>query len=124
MEVLRDGDGRSAGHRNFAAARLGDARRTAALVATADRILAHPPGTLPRKLGDPAALTRAYRLLRHPMVTHASVLAPHRDHTRHRMAAEPVVLVLHDTTELDFTARAAMADDLGRIGRASCRERV
>ena len=77
MEVLRDGDGRSAGHRNFAAARLGDARRTAALVATADRILAHPPGTLPRKLGDPAALTRAYRLLRHPMVTHASVLAPH-----------------------------------------------
>jgi hypothetical protein len=121
MEVFGDRDGRSPGHRNFGAARLGDARRTAALVATVDRILAHPPGTLPRKLGDPAALTRAYRLLRHPMVTHASVLAPHRDHTRRRMAAEPVVLVLHDTTELDYDRRAALAGDLGRIGNGSRR---
>ena len=58
MEVVVDRDGRSPGRRNFGDARLGDTRRTEALVAAADRCVAHPRGSLPQKLGGPAAVTR------------------------------------------------------------------
>lgn len=119
LEALPGPDGRSAAERHFGAARLGDARRTKALVESVGRILARPHGSLPQKLGGPAAVTRFYRLLRHEMVGHESVLAPHRQRARERMAGEAVVLVLHDSTELDFTGRRGLEGDLGRIGNGS-----
>lgn len=121
MEVLIDRDGRSPGQRNFGDARLGDTRRTQALADAADRFIDHPHGSLPQKLGGPAAVTRFYRLLKVQMVTHESVLAPHAAHTRLRMAKEPVVLVLHDTTELDYSGRKGLQADLGKIGNGSRR---
>jgi hypothetical protein len=52
-----------------------------------------------------------------PKVTHAAVLEPHRRLTFCRLREHPgVVLLLHDGTELDYTAHTALHDQLGQIG--------
>jgi hypothetical protein len=51
------------------------------------------------------------------MVTHERVLEPHRQLTLQRAREHPgVVLMIHDTTELDFTSQPVLADQLGQIG--------
>lgn len=49
----------------------------------------------------------AYRLFNNPGVLPDKILAPHRQATAARMSQEPVVLVVQDTTELDFTKHPA-----------------
>ena len=49
----------------------------------------------------------AYRLFNNPGVLPEKILAPHRQATAARMSQEPVVLVVQDTTELDFTKHPA-----------------
>ena len=66
-------------------AQLGHQRRTDRLADSARRISQHPGGSLPEKLHDPAAYRATLRLLNHPAVTHAAVLAPHVEATRTRM---------------------------------------
>jgi hypothetical protein len=102
---------------HFRGARLFDKRRTDRLVHTARRIMSHPDGTLPKKLPDRADLAGLYRLAACPDVTHARVLAPHRARTLEAMAAhDGVVLIVHDTTELDFSGTRALREQLGQIG--------
>jgi len=114
MAVLLERPG-SFGERHFGGCRLGDRRRTRRLAALADRTLAHPEGPLPRKLQRPADYRALCRLANHPAVTHAAVLGPHARLTRAEARSRPgVVLLLHDTTELDFSGQATLA--LGRIG--------
>ena len=105
------------GEENFGTAQLRDRRRTRCLVELADRIQRHPGGSLPQKFGDPNALLRCYNLMDQPAVTHAAVLAPHRRRTFERLRQhDGVVLFLHDGTELDFTSRTSLHDQLGQIG--------
>jgi hypothetical protein len=110
----------SFGERHFGGCRLGDRRRTRRLVALADRLLAHPEGPLPRKLHSPADYRALCRLANRPSVTHAAVLRPHR-RLALRQAREQsgVVLLLHDTTELDYSGQATLA--LGPIGNGGGR---
>src|SRR5258708_4319546 len=108
------------GQTYFGGASLGDARRTARLVLSADALLAHPGGTLPQKLSAPGPLKGFYRLMNRPEVTHTSVLAPAIDQVRALVAAEAgVVLLVEDWTELDYTGLASMSDELGIIGNGS-----
>ena len=110
----------SFGQQHFAAACLGDRRRTQRLVDVADRLRRRPAGSLPRDLQDPAAYRACCRLMNHPDVTHEAVLAPHRAATLQKMHACPgVVLILHDTTELDYSGHQATA--LGPIGNGGGR---
>src|ERR1700733_14644956 len=96
---------RSFGQANFATADLGDERRTRRLVDLADRVSRHPGGSLPEKLQSPADLKAVYRLCASPAVTHAAVLSPHRELTRQclQQTRHPL-LVIHDSTELDYTS--------------------
>lgn len=48
----------------------------------------------------------AYRLLADDDIGWADILAPHLARTHERMAAQPVVLCIQDTTELDFNGQA------------------
>lgn len=115
--AAKEVDSRSFGELNFAGAVLGDKRRTKRLVQLSDRIAAHPEGTLPRKLGDPASYQAMYRLCKCCQVTHAAVLEPHRRRTLETMrACEDTVLVVHDTSEIDFSSRTSLHDQLGQIG--------
>lgn len=107
----------SFGETYFGEADLGDARRTRRLVKIADQLLAHPGGTLPTKLQSPSDLDALYRLANRPEVTHDAVLAPVKAVTLARMGVHPgTVLVLHDTTELDYTSVTSLENQLGQIG--------
>jgi Transposase DNA-binding len=102
------------GQENFGEAKLRDKRRTRSLVDIADRILAHPGGSLPDKLADPLALDRCYTLMNAEPVTHAAVMAPHQQLTRRRICQHPgVVLNISDATELDFTSKTSLHPELG-----------
>src|SRR5438874_6611565 len=105
------------GARPFAQADLVDPRRHRRLVQHADELTGHPGGTLPDQLRQPKDLKAFYRLMNQPRVTQARVLASHRQQTLERRQAHhgPVVL-LHDTTTLDYSDRTSLADVLGQIG--------
>ncbi len=45
----------------------------------------------------------AYRFFNNDAVTPEQILQPHREATQRRMREQPVVLIVQDTTELDFT---------------------
>jgi len=107
----------SFGQLNFAHAQLKDKRRTKRLVSLADRIHRHPGGTLPEKIKSPADLKALYRMCDCPAVTHAAVMDAVRQRTLAQIDEfEGVVLIVHDSTELDYTAHKSLADQLGQIG--------
>jgi hypothetical protein len=104
------------GRTQFGDASLGHKSRTECLVKIADLIHRHPGGTLPAKLHAPKDYKAMDRLMNRPEVTHQSVLASPCDRTRRSMReASGVTLVLHDTTELDYSGLRSIAD-LGSIG--------
>jgi hypothetical protein len=108
-------DGLSFGQLHFGSAQLGDARRTARLVAVADQLLHHPQGTFPQKIPDPDALDAFYRLLAAEGVTHAALLAPHCRLTHQRMADyDGITLLLQDSTVLDYSGLSI--PQLGQVG--------
>jgi hypothetical protein len=112
----------SLGQAIFGHADLGDARRTARLVATFDLMRKHPGGTLPDKLPSPADLRALYRLCDCQAVTHRAIIAAARVYTLTRIAAcEGPVLIVHDATELDYTSLKSLADQLGQIGEGQGR---
>lgn len=71
--------------------------------------------SLPKTTEHWADLKGAYRLLHAGSATPEAMLAPHRAQTLKACAGHAVVLVLADTTELDFSTRRAAAG-LGPIG--------
>jgi hypothetical protein len=111
----------SFGEMNFGHAQLGDKRRTKRLVKLVDQMCQRPGGTLPQKFRCPADLQAFYRLMRPDDVTHEAILNAHRQTTLKRIEQlETPVLVLHDSTELDFTAHRSL-DGLGQIGSGTRR---
>lgn len=107
---------RTFGEANFSSAVLGHKRRSKCLVRIADQIYRHPGGTLPMKLHDPKDYKAMDRLMNRPEVTHATVLESHCQQTLAQMRqAKSVLLVLHDTTELDYSGLRSITD-LGPIG--------
>jgi hypothetical protein len=108
---------RSFGALHFGRANLGDQRLNRRLVQLAEEVTGHPGGTLPDKLRQPKDLKAFYRLMNNQRVSHETVLAPHRQQTLERMGVHNgVVLVLHDTTMLDYSGLTSLADVLGSIG--------
>jgi len=111
----------SFGEMNFGHAELGDKRRTRRLVRVADAVARHPGGSLPVKMKDPAGLEALYHLMKCEQVTHETILAAHRKLTFQKIADhDGTVLVLHDTTELDFTRHESLKNT-GQIGNGSRR---
>ena len=88
------------------AAELGDARRSRRLVRLVERLAEQPSASIPAACSGAGETKAAYRLLSHEAVGWRDILAPHLGASLRRMAAEPVVLCLQDTTELDFNGQA------------------
>lgn len=110
------------GQINFGDARLGDARRTRRLIASADLMARRPGGSLPQKFRRPKDLKAFYRLMECESVTHEAILQPHRSATLKQIdQCRSAVLVLHDSTELDFSGHASLTSDLGQIGNGKRR---
>lgn len=113
------------GQEHFGGLDLGDARRSERLPRLVDTMCQHPGGTLPDKLSEPCDLRAFYRMMNAEGVTHQAVLATHFRVTRQAIAevagAGTTVLILHDATELDFTSKTTLFDDLGQIGQGTQR---
>ena len=95
---------------------LGDARLDRRLVETATRMADQPTATNTQRL-DWNELRGFYNVVHTPRAQPHILQEYHRLNTRERMAACPQrVLIVHDTTELDFTDHPAVHADLGPIG--------
>ena len=94
----------------FGTVDLGHQGRNRCFKRVAQQISRHPGGTLPDKLSNPADYAAMDRLMNRAETTHASVLQPHYQRTRAKMEAHAgVVLILHDTTVLDYSGRKTLA---------------
>lgn len=99
----------------WAAVKLGDARLTQRAVEMGAKMAAHPEASLPNQMESPRALKAAYGMLNHPGVSLEKLTAPHRQHTLAAAGHFAVVLMVEDTTELDYSAHANTTG-LGPIG--------
>lgn len=99
---------------------LGDRRLQARLITIAARKGRRPGAAIPAVFqGDRAGSQGYYRFIDaaedNSLITFEAILAPHRDRTVQRIRAQPTVLIIHDTTSLNFDTLECCAD-LGRIG--------
>lgn len=93
---------------------LGDPRLDRRTKQVVERLEASPQASLPKAMGTWSETKGAYRLFANEEVTAEQLLAPHIQKTRERMAGQPVVLCLNDTTEVKFAYRSA-ATGLGPL---------
>jgi hypothetical protein len=85
---------------NFGTCDLGDVRRTRRAVKLAQQMAENPAGSTPTQTETWSDLKAAYRLVDCKHVTFAALAGPHWRQTRAQ--ARGAVLVIGDTTELDF----------------------
>jgi len=84
-------------------ANLGDKRLNARLAQVLSQLAARPTVSIPAACGGRAEMVAAYRFCENENTSFGSVLQPHVDATRQRMAAQSVVVLAQDTTEIDAT---------------------
>jgi hypothetical protein len=84
-------------------AKLGDKRLNARLAQVLSQLAARPTASIPAACGGRAEMVAAYRFCENESTSFDSVLQPHIDATRNRMAAQPVVVLAQDTSEVDVT---------------------
>lgn len=87
----------------FVDAELGDRRLTRRLLMLASALAASPGKSLPQATGDRSQCEAAYRLLNNPRVTADAISTPHVQRTVFRASEAQVAVVVHDTTELEFS---------------------
>ncbi len=102
----------------FGSVHLGDQRRTKRAVAMAQAIARDPAGSLPAQMQEVAAVQAAYRFLQTPDVTYEQLLRPHLEQTRAQAAEHQQVLLIQDTTEVDYQHHPTTSG-LGPIGNGS-----
>jgi Transposase DNA-binding/Transposase Tn5 dimerisation domain len=99
----------------FGQARLQDMRRTRRAVMAAAQLASDPAASLPTQTQTWKDTKAVYRLIDEPDVTFDALMQPHWQQTREWMDTLPLVLLVQDTTDLDFSHRSQMSG-LGEIG--------
>lgn len=87
----------------FSEAKLGDARRTSRLVTVARATEDMPDVGFPQMVESDGQLEAIYRLLGNEEVRADAVLAPHIAATMGRAKQFPLCLMVHDTTDFEFS---------------------
>src|SRR5262249_11395948 len=82
---------------------LSDKRITERLKQLLSELAARPTLSIPAACSGRAEMAAAYRFFDNEKASLENILRPHGDATRQRMAAEPVVVLVQDTTEIDMT---------------------
>ena len=95
---------------------LKDVRTNARLREVLTQLGQRPTASIPAACGGHADMTAAYRLFDNPKVTFERILGPHAQSTRERMAAQPTVLLVQDTTEIDLTRPTRQVQGAGPLG--------
>lgn len=88
---------------------LGDQRLTRRLARMVYDFAMQPMASVPQACGDWAATKAAYRFWQSAKVTASAILAGQFQRTVDRVSEHSTVLVIQDTTDLDFTSHKAMS---------------
>src|SRR6266702_1842475 len=96
--------------------KLGEERRTRRAVSLAQAMAREPNVSLPKQLGQPKEVKATYRFLQSAQVKYEALMRPHVQ----QCEQQPVVLLVQDTTELDYQAHRTTSG-LGPIGVGSSR---
>ena len=91
-------------------ARIGDKRLDNRFRTLLDRFSEKPTASIPGACKGWSETIAAYRFFKNDSVKADSILAPHRAATIQRMADHKVVLMIQDTTELDYTGKNDIKD--------------
>ena len=94
---------------------LGDRRLNQRLQQIVADLSQNPQATLPKACGTWARTKGAYRFFDHARVSAEAILAGHQTATLERMAAEKTVLLVQDTTSLNYACQQANSG-LGKLG--------
>lgn len=103
-------------------ANLNDKRLDNRLRRVLSQLAEHPTASIPAACGGHAEMTAAYRLFDNEKATFDNILEAHADQARQRIAAQPVVVLVQDTSEIDLTrpqqpvTGAGPLDDGARVG--------
>ena len=95
---------------------LGDKRLNKRSQHIIEALAAKPQASVNAASEGWADTVAAYRFFDNPAVDPDKILEPHLEATKRRIKAQPVVLILQDTTELDFTSHPP--DDAGCLNEA------
>lgn len=87
----------------FLGASFGNLHLTKRLQKMAEAVMDHPSDSFPDIFNSDADLEGAYRFLGNPNVTWEKALSPHFESTTLRMKHSGTALVLHDTTDFQFS---------------------
>ena len=82
---------------------LNDRRLNERLRVILDQLGGRPTSSIPAACGGYAEMVAAYRFFDNDQVCFENILQPHIESTRVRIAAQPVVILAQDTTEIDLT---------------------
>ena len=104
----------------LASAALGDARLTKRFVRIVADKVAKPSASIPQASGDWAATKATYRFLAADHITPEALRAAAYDATLRRVQAHDTILLLQDTTELNYTSHPHTTD-LGALDNAHAR---
>lgn len=88
---------------------LGDRRLNRRAQGVASRLFESPQQSPKAAMRGTAEMMGAYRLFDHPECTDKALLAAHRDRVLERVREQARVLVIQDTTELDYTSHRTLA---------------
>lgn len=88
--------------KTYGPVRLADQRRTERAVKLASGLAHKPMASLPAQMGSLAATKAAYRLLESSQVSYERLMRPHLEQTQAQMKQQGRVLLIQDTTEVDF----------------------
>lgn len=100
---------------------LKDARLDARLREVLTQLGQRPTASIPAACGGHAEMTAAYRLFDNPNATVPRILAPHTQATRQRMARQPTVVLVQDTTEIDVTRPRQQVQGAGPLDEGARR---
>ena len=78
-----------------------------------------PRASIAAACGGNAEMTAAYRFCDNQMVTLPQLLAPHREATLKRIAAQDCVVLSQDTTEVDLTRPDMLVEGVGPLSDES-----
>ena len=87
----------------WATVELGDTRLQRRAVIIGTQLAAHPDWSLPNQMGAPSRLKAAYRFLNHRHISRERLQAPHLAATLAQARTQPLVLLVSDVTELDYS---------------------
>lgn len=123
METLNSNRGR-ANHlgQEFLGSNFGDHRLERRLSLITNRISMKPAESFPVIFSEESELEGFYRFLSNPRVSWGKIIEPHYEQTRNRAAQAEEILIIHDSSKLQFQRKSR--GDLGFINKSDKKQKV